>query len=124
MLESNTLLIVLLTIASKAETTIEKNIALDILLWIISIRMTRFRSPKSDASTTAAGTPHRHSKATFGGTTSGSGIQDVVIDMYSQQNDCANIVNEHLTELMRNCILSGNRCTANKCVKVILITLE
>lgn len=126
MLESNVLLGLLLNIASKTDATIQKNIALDILLWIISIRMTRFRSPKLDGSTSY----RQYKTAAAAGSSSGTqspgthSTQDIVVDMYLQQIDCVNIVQANITELMRNCILAGNRSTANKCVKVILITLE
>lgn len=115
MLESNALLGNLLTIASKNAENLQKNIALDILIWIISIRMQRYRSPKSDLSTA-----NRSQRSGGGGTMVG----DIVADMNQQQLDCAAVVQANMTDLLRNCILHGNRSTANKCVKIILITSE
>lgn len=116
MLESNALLGNLLNIASKTDINIQKNIALDILLWIVSIRMTRYRSPKSNESSV-------RQQHTTVGQTSGA-ISDIVVDMNQQQIDCVLVLQANLTELLRNCILNGNRSTANKCVKIILITSE
>lgn len=127
MLESNSLVGNLLTICSSSETNARKNISLDVLLWILTIRMCRYRSPKSTASggggnTDATKTPQ--SPNTSHSAPPPPAINDIVVDMHQQQIDCAHLMMAHLAPLLRNCILFGNRSTANKCVKIILVTSE
>lgn len=125
MLESNALLGNLLNIASKSDGSARKNISLDILLWIISVRMCRYRSPKSSDNYKQQ---HHHQQQqqhnAAGSSSSGTAINDIVVDMYQQQIDCVQLLMANMTELMRNCILLGNRSTANKCVKMILVVFE
>lgn len=123
MLESNALLGNLLNIASKSDNNVQKNIALDILIWIISIRMQRYRSPKSDTSkqgaAAAAAATVGKSDVNVGGV-----VSDIVLDINQQQIDCVCVLQANLMELLRNCILNGNRSTSSKCVKIVLIASE
>jgi baculoviral IAP repeat-containing protein 6 (apollon) len=97
MLESNNLLRNLLEIATKPnQEAVMQNLSLDILMWILSIRLARYRCPRN------------HS----------------VTDINSQQNFCVNIVEKHLNDLILNCILMNNRSIAHKCVKLIIATLH
>lgn len=99
MLESNQLLDLLLKIISKAQSsTLEKNYALDILIWICCIRLKRFRSPKSDR-------------------TKGQPI-------LAQQLECINLTEKYLENILRYCIIHSNRSMAHKCVKLILVLTE
>lgn len=131
MLESNALIGHLLTIVSKSETSARKNISLDILLWILTIRMCRYRSPKStgtDAghktSTPTPPPPPTSSSSSSATSIPSPPINDIVVDMHQQQIDCVYLMMAHMAPLMRSCILLGNRSTANKCVKIILVTYE
>lgn len=118
MLESNALLGNLLNIASKSDGSARKNISLDILLWIISVRMCRYRSPKSTDFF------KQQQQLQNAASSSGAAINDIVVEMHQQQIDCVQLLMANMTELMRNCILLGNRSTANKCVKMILVVFE
>ncbi|XP_059612083.1 baculoviral IAP repeat-containing protein 6 [Phlebotomus argentipes] len=98
MLESNGFLVNLLKMACDSSAPMTQNISLDIILWIVSIRMARYRSP-------------RNTESTFP-------------DVHSLQKDCIKIMEMHLSDFIKNCILYGNRSVAHKCVKIILVTLE
>lgn len=43
-----------------------------------------------------------------------------IIDIVIQQVECIKILEKNLCELIRNCIVFGNRTTAHKCVKMII----
>lgn len=97
MLESNNLLRNLLEIATKDnQESILQNLALDILMWILSIRLARYRCPRNHSAN----------------------------EINSQQNFCVNIVEQYLSKLIRNCILMSNRSVSHKCVKLIITTLH
>ncbi|XP_055678934.1 baculoviral IAP repeat-containing protein 6 isoform X2 [Lutzomyia longipalpis] len=98
MLESNGFLVNLLKTACDPTVAMTQNISLDIILWIVSIRMARYRSP-------------RNTESTFP-------------DVHSLQKDCIKIMEMHLSEFIKSCILYGNRSVAHKCVKIILVALE
>jgi baculoviral IAP repeat-containing protein 6 (apollon) len=96
MLESNTLLKNLLTIATNNIESLMQSLAMDILVWILSIRLARYRCPRNYAST----------------------------DVNTQQSYCVNIVEQHLNELIGKCILLNNRSIAHKCVKLVIATMH
>lgn len=96
MLESNTLLKNLLTIAKTNNQSLMQSLAMDILIWILSIRLARYRCPRNYAST----------------------------DVNAQQSFCVNIVEQHLGELISKCILLSNRSMAHKCVKLVIATMH
>lgn len=131
MCESTHFLHELLALISTPDNGQQKHLALDILLWLMIVRMGRFRSPKSSAAKAAAA---MHPPATAGGSTSDAagtakagattGGKDYATEMVHQQQNCVQAVQQHLVELLRNCILFGNRSTARKCVKVLLVLTE
>ena len=96
MLESNTLLKNLLAIAMNSSQTLKQSLAMDILIWVLSIRLARYRCPRNYAST----------------------------DVNAQQSFCVNIVEQHLNELINKCILLNNRSMAHKCVKLVITSLH
>lgn len=96
MLESNTLLKNLFAIATENSQPLMQSLAMDILIWVLSIRLARYRCPRNYAST----------------------------DVNAQQSYCVNIVEQHLKELISKCILLNNRSTAHKCVKLVIATLH
>lgn len=96
MLESNTLLKNLLNVTINNNQTLMQSLAMDILIWILSIRLARYRCPRNYAST----------------------------DVNTQQSFCVNIVEQHLSELISKCILLNNRSMAHKCVKLVIATLH
>ncbi|XP_037827973.1 baculoviral IAP repeat-containing protein 6 isoform X2 [Lucilia sericata] len=99
MLESNQLLDILFKVISKAETsTLEKNYALDILIWICCIRLKRFRSPKSER---CKGQP-----------------------VLAQQLECISLTEKYLENILRYCIIHSSRSMAHKCVKLILVLTD
>lgn len=96
MLESNSLLKNLLVIATSNHLPLMQSVAMDILIWILSIRLARYRCPRNYAST----------------------------DVNAQQSFCVNIVEQHLNELINKCILLNNRSVAHKCVKLVIATMH
>lgn len=96
MLESNTLLKNLFATATNNSQPLMQSIAMDILIWILSIRLARYRCPRNYAST----------------------------DVNAQQSYCVNIVEQNLSELINKCILLNNRSTAHKCVKLVIATMH
>jgi baculoviral IAP repeat-containing protein 6 (apollon) len=96
MLESNSLLKNLLAIATENKEPLMQSLAMDILVWILSIRLARYRCPRNYAST----------------------------DVNAQQSFCVNTVEQHLNELLKKCILQNNRSIAHKCVKLVIITMQ
>lgn len=99
MLESIQLLDNLFKIISNVQSsTLEKNYALDILIWIYGIRLKRFRSPKSERS---KGQP-----------------------ILAQQLECISSPEKYLEDILRYCIIHSNRSMAHKCVKLVLVLTE
>lgn len=96
MLESNTLLKNLFAIATNNNQPLTQSLSMDILIWILSIRLARYRCPRNHSST----------------------------DVNAQQSYCVNIVEQYLNELICKCILLNNRSTAHKCVKLVMTTLH
>lgn len=96
MLESNTLLKNLMGIATNNNDSLTQSIAMDILNWILSIRLARYRCPRNYASN----------------------------DVNAQQSYCVNIVEKNLNELISKCILLNNRTIAHKCVKLAVTTMH
>lgn len=107
MLDSNILLENLLKHACSNESSVSRNLSLDIIIWIISIRMARYRSPKYENRK-----PEKKHKT------------NDTIDVGTQQVECIKILEKSLCELIRNCIVFGNRTTAHKCVKLIITASE
>lgn len=97
-LENNSFLASLLRIACQPETGQMQNLALDLIHWIVSIRMTRFRSPKTSENTYP--------------------------DVHALQKECVKIVSGFLPQLMLECFLGGNRSVAHKCTKILLVMYE
>jgi baculoviral IAP repeat-containing protein 6 (apollon) len=96
MLESNTLLKNLLKIAEDNNNSLMQNLAMDVLIWIVTIRLGRYRCPRNYAST----------------------------DINAQQSLCVNIVEQNLSTLINKCVILNNRSTAHKCVKLVILTLQ
>lgn len=96
MLESNTLLKNLLELAENPTNSLTQNLALDILNWILTIRLARYRCPRNYASS----------------------------DFNAQQIYCVGVVEKHLNALINKCIIMNNRSMAHKCVKLIINTLH
>lgn len=113
MLESNNLLANLVQIASKTEDLMKQNLVLDILIWIVSIRMARFRCPKIEfRKNNKKGNDYLKTKPNEN------------LDYNMQQVDCIKVIEENLSNLILSCIVHGNRTTAHKCVKIIMMTAE
>ncbi|XP_055591797.1 baculoviral IAP repeat-containing protein 6-like isoform X1 [Uranotaenia lowii] len=116
MLESNLLLNNLLKIlynyANPEEdeaVQLQQNIVFDILIWIVTIRMMRYRYPKNP----------------FGKKILSGEIKDLASsDINVQQSECIQLVEKHLVEIVRHCIVLGNRSIAHKCVKFVSVALE
>lgn len=79
-----------------SNSSLVQNIAIDILNWVLSIRLARYRCPRNYAST----------------------------DFSTQQIYCVNYIENHLNALMKKCIIKNNRSMAHKCVKLIINTLH
>lgn len=116
MLESNGFLHELLLCACTPPNAQQKHLALDVLLWVLVIRMGRFRAPRTQRA--SDGGPVRMATSTVRG-----GL-DCATEMAYQQRACVQTVQQHLVELLRHCILNGNRSTASKCVKLLLVLTE
>ncbi|XP_063387363.1 baculoviral IAP repeat-containing protein 6 [Cydia fagiglandana] len=102
MLESNSFLDTLCEIAVSRDDSEKRKLALDILIWVISIRLQRLRLAKTDKGKD----------------------KDAQTPVEIQQLECVKIIEKHTDALIKNCILCGNRSFAKKCVKIILITSE
>lgn len=96
MLDSNVLLENLLQTIESSNNSLSQNLAIDILNWILTIRLARYRCPRNYAST----------------------------DINAQQVYCVNVVENHLSALTNKCIIMNNRSMAHKCVKLIINTLH
>ncbi|XP_037945587.1 baculoviral IAP repeat-containing protein 6-like isoform X2 [Teleopsis dalmanni] len=109
MLESKLLLENLFLIISSTETSrLEKNLALDILIWICFIRLNRYRSSKSESM-----------KAQLN-----KNVQHNNVDLVAQQIECISIAEKYIHSIIRNCIIHSDRSIAHKCVKVIIILTD
>lgn len=73
---------------------ITQSLALDILIWVIAIRMTRLRPGKDNNITKA------------------------------MQYETIHCIQKKLPELLRTCFLYGERSVAHKCVKIVLLCSE
>jgi baculoviral IAP repeat-containing protein 6 (apollon) len=94
MLESNVLITNLLQKIETSNNSLIQNLAIDILNWILTIRLARLRCPPNYAST----------------------------DINTQQVFCVSVIEEHLRPLINKCIILNNRSMAHKCVKLIINT--
>ncbi|CAK1583350.1 unnamed protein product [Parnassius mnemosyne] len=102
MLESNSFLNTLCEIATRKGGNEERKLALDLLNWVLSIRLQRMRLAKADKSKD----------------------KDAESPVETQQLECIAVIEKHIDALVKNCILCANRSTAKKCIKIILITSE
>lgn len=103
MLESNGFLNTLFEIAVSKCDSEKRKLAMDLLIWVMSIRLQRLRLTKE--------------KGKDGGKESQSPIEN-------QQLECVRIVEKYTDALIKNCILCAKRSIAKKCIKIILITSE
>lgn len=102
MLESNSFLNTLCEIAVSKGDSEKKQLALDLLMWVISIRLQRMRLAKTEKGKD----------------------KDAQNPVETQQLECVKIVEKHADALIKNCILCANRSIAKKCIKIILMTSE
>lgn len=102
MLESNGFLNTLCEIAISKEDIEKRKLALDLLNWVISVRLQRMRFTKADKSKD----------------------KDAQSPIETQQLECVAVIEKHTDALIKNCILCANRSIAKKCVKIMLITSE
>ena len=109
MLESNLLLENLFKLVCNEGSVMQQNMALDVLNWIIQIRMVRYRHPKNP----------------FDKITQPIEVKDTASqDMNIQQLECILIMEKYLTQLIRNCVVLSNRSIAHKTVKLIFVAIE
>lgn len=122
MLESNVVLDNLFKIVSSdSAATLSKNLALDILNWICTIRLNRFRSPKSERFKQQ----HHQQKATNTSSDKNTTASlSTATDLMTQQAECIAITEKYLEDTILNCIVRSDRSMAHKCVKLILILTE
>ncbi|XP_021713192.1 baculoviral IAP repeat-containing protein 6 isoform X3 [Aedes aegypti] len=112
MLDSNLLLRNLLKLLYSADEAVHmhQSVIFDILIWIVSIRLVRYRYPKNP-----------FAKKVVPATE----VKDVASsDINVQQSECIQIVERHLEEIIRHCVVRGNRSIAHKCVKFVSVALE
>ncbi|XP_069360568.1 baculoviral IAP repeat-containing protein 6 isoform X2 [Maniola hyperantus] len=102
MLESNHFLNTLCKTAVSKDDVEKRKLALDLINWVISIRLQRMRFTKSEKG--------KEKEA------------DSPIE--TQQLECIEVIEQHTEALIKNCILCANRSIAKKCVKIMLITSE
>ncbi|CAH0728119.1 unnamed protein product, partial [Brenthis ino] len=102
MLESNGFLNSLCEIAISKGDIEKRKLALDLLNWVISVRLQRMRFTKTDKSKD----------------------KDAQSPIETQQLECVAVIEKHTDALIKNCILCANRSIAKKCVKIMLITSE
>ncbi|PZC74551.1 hypothetical protein B5X24_HaOG207685 [Helicoverpa armigera] len=98
MLESNSFLNTLCEISINNANPEMRNIAMDLLIWVVSKRLQRMRLAKTEKG------------------------KDKTVE--TQQLECVKIIEKHTDALIKNCILCANRSMAKKCVKILLITSE
>ncbi|XP_058811824.1 baculoviral IAP repeat-containing protein 6 isoform X3 [Topomyia yanbarensis] len=111
MLDSNLLLENLLKLLYGEDESLQmqQNVVLDVLIWIVSIRLVRYRYPKNPFAKKILPTE----------------IKDVASsDVNIQQSECVQIIERHLEEIIRHCVVLGNRSIAHKCVKLVSVALE
>lgn len=112
MLESNLLVKNLIKISEDKENVLMQNLAMDILTWVLTVRLSRYRCPRN-----VMHMKHSNPKSDTIGDTA-------VSDVNQQQTECVKIMEGRLSELLKNCVLLNNRSVAHKCVKLIMITLK
>lgn len=100
MLESNSFLNSICEIAVSNEDVKKRMLALDIMIWVISVRLQRMRLAKSEKGK----------------------VENKSVE--TQQLECIKIIEKHVDELIRTCILCADRSIAKKCIRIILITSE
>ncbi|XP_013170740.1 PREDICTED: baculoviral IAP repeat-containing protein 6 isoform X4 [Papilio xuthus] len=100
MLESNTFLDTLCEIATKKGGNEERRLALDLLNWVLSVRLQRMRLVEKGQD------------------------KEAESPVETQQLECVAVIEKHIEALVKNCILCANRSIAKKCIKIILITSE
>ncbi|XP_075983137.1 BIR repeat containing ubiquitin-conjugating enzyme isoform X3 [Anticarsia gemmatalis] len=98
MLESNSFLNSLCEISISSADGEKRNLAMDLLIWVVSIRLQRMRLAKTEKG------------------------KDKTVE--TQQLECVKIIEKHTDALIKNCILCANRSVAKKCVKILLIISE
>lgn len=98
MLENNSYLNNLCEIAVGNDTAEMRSLALDNIIWVVSVRLQRMR---------LAQTENGKDK-----------------NMENQQIECITVIEKHIDALIRNCILCGDRSIAKKCIRIMLITSE
>ncbi|XP_037876101.1 survivin-1 isoform X3 [Bombyx mori] len=98
MLESNTFLNTLFEIAIDKNDINKRKLALDLIIWVVSIRLQRMRLGSSD--------------------------KVKIKSVEANQLECIKIVEKNINSLIKTCILCGNRSLAKKCMKIILVTSE
>lgn len=104
MLESNGFLNTLCEIAISMSDSKRRKMALDLMIWVLSIRLQRLRLTKTEKSKEAA--------------------KEEQAPVDNQQLECVRIVEKHVDSLIKNCILCSTRSIAKKTVKIMLITGE
>lgn len=123
MLEFNGFLENLVGIASTNSDKEAQSNALDLLIWVVSIRLARFRNAKPETATEAefqtmnedcSPSDRDKPKNSFSSRT----------DSENQQFECVKIVQQNVSALVKNCILLSKRSIAKKCIKLILICSE
>ncbi|CAK1549545.1 unnamed protein product [Leptosia nina] len=102
MLESNSFLNTLCEIAVSKDSNEKRKLALDILSWVISIRLQRMRLAKNEKGKD----------------------KDAPSSAEIQQLECIAVIEKHTDALLKKCILCANRSIAKKCVKIILTTSD
>lgn len=85
-----------------------RHLALDILIWIYGIRLKRYRSPKSER------IKHQINRQTASNCS----------DLLAQQFECIRLAESHLENMLRHCILRGDRSLAHKCLQLIILITE
>ncbi|XP_068618996.1 baculoviral IAP repeat-containing protein 6 isoform X2 [Battus philenor] len=103
MLESNTFLNNLCEMATSSKTgNEERHLALDLINWVLSIRLQRMRLAKTEKNKE----------------------KDEESPVETQQLECVSVIEKHIDTFLKNCVLCANRSIAKKCIKIILITSE
>lgn len=113
MLESNILLDNLTKMVARPDKSLVQNLAFDIINWIISIRMTRYRSPSPI-------NIQRNNVVVGDSVANGAASSD----MNEQQSECVHIIGKNLSQLIRQSMVMSNRSIAHNCSKFILTALE
>ncbi|KOB77776.1 putative survivin, partial [Operophtera brumata] len=98
MLENNSYLNTLCEIAVGKDIPEMRRLALDNIIWVISVRLQRMRLAKTEKG---------KDKSTE-----------------SQQIECIKVIEKHIDAFIRNCVLCGDRSIAKKCTRIMLITSD